>query len=79
MRIAPIYQRFFLRYNASEKAKGIPEQDMMKLRKASTVNFRFWFERQVRNARRPRALSESTDGRCYFEKLLGKSRSAARD
>jgi len=40
--------------------------------KASTVNFRFWFDRQVRNARTPKAAQGSTESRFYYEKLLGK-------
>ena len=47
---------------------------MMNIRKSSTVNFRFWFERQVRNARKPKASSDTTGGRLYYEKLLGKTK-----
>jgi hypothetical protein len=46
----------------------------MNTRKASTVNFRFWFDRQIRNARKPRVISGSADNRFYYEKLLGKSK-----
>lgn len=41
--------------------------------KASTVNFRFWFERQVRNARRPKVASGSAENWFYYRKMLGKS------
>ncbi|HNQ01134.1 MAG: hypothetical protein KBH73_10975 [Syntrophobacterales bacterium] len=47
-------------------------------KKASTVNFRFWFDRQIRNARKPRALPASTENRFYYEKLLGKSKAEGR-
>ncbi|OPY07823.1 MAG: hypothetical protein A4E67_01129 [Syntrophaceae bacterium PtaB.Bin038] len=40
--------------------------------KASTVNFRLWFDRQVRNARRTKAAPGSAENRCYYEKLLGR-------
>ena len=52
---------------------------MMNLKKASTVNFRFWFDRQVRNARKPRNSSGVTEGRIYFEKLLGKTKAEGRN
>ncbi len=52
---------------------------MMNVRKASTVNFRFWFERQVRNARKPRGSSGATEGRLYCEKLLGKGKAEGRN
>jgi hypothetical protein len=52
---------------------------MMNARKASTVNFRFWFERQVRNARKPKGPSGAMEGRIYFEKLLGKTKAEGRD
>lgn len=52
---------------------------MMNVRKSSTVNFRFWFDRQVRNARKPRISSGATKGRIYFEKLLGKTKAEGRD
>jgi len=52
---------------------------MMNVRKASTVNFRFWFERQVRNARKPKGSSGATEVRIYFEKLLGKMKAEGRD
>ncbi len=45
----------------------------MNSRKASTVNFRFWFDRQVRNARKQRMMSGSIEYRHYYGKLLGKS------
>jgi hypothetical protein len=47
---------------------------MMNIRKSSTVNFRFWFERQVRNARKPKSSSDNASGRLYYEKLLGKTK-----
>lgn len=47
-------------------------------KKASTVNFRFWFDCQIRNARKPRLLTGSTENRFYYEKLLGKSRAGGR-
>ncbi|MCU0553852.1 MAG: hypothetical protein MUF17_03680 [Syntrophales bacterium] len=43
--------------------------------KASTVNFRFWFDRQIRNARKPKAAQGSTENRFYYEKMLGKPKS----
>ena len=42
-------------------------------KKASTVNFRFWFARQIRTPRKPRGMSGSTESRFYYEKLLGKA------
>ncbi len=50
----------------------------MNVRKSSTVNFRFWFERQVRNARKPKGSFGAAEGRLYFEKLLGKTKSEGR-
>ena len=50
----------------------------MNNRKASTVNFRFWFDRQIRNARKPRMMSGSAESRFYYEKLLGKSKAEGR-
>ena len=50
----------------------------MNSRKASTVNFRFWFARQVRNARKQRTMSGSMENRHYYEKLLGKTRAEGR-
>jgi len=47
---------------------------MMNTRKSSTVNFRFFFNRQVRDARKPKASSGATERRIYFEKLLGKTK-----
>jgi len=52
---------------------------MMNARKASTVNFRFWFDRQIRSTRKPRSSSGATEGRIYFEKLLGKTKAEGRD
>jgi len=52
---------------------------MMNVKKSSTVNFRFWFDRQVRNARKPRGSAGATEGRLYFEKLLGKTKAAGRN
>jgi len=52
---------------------------MMSVRKASTVNFRFWLERQVRNARRPKGFSGASEGRIYLEKLLGKTKAEGRN
>ncbi len=44
----------------------------MNVNKASTVNFRFWFDRQIRNARKQKASPGSTESRFYYEKMLGK-------
>ncbi len=52
---------------------------MLNVRKSSTVNFRFWFDRQVRNARKPRGSSGAAEGRLYFEKLLGKTKAEGRN
>jgi hypothetical protein len=46
--------------------------------KASTVNFRFWFERQIRNPRKPRVNAGSTESRFYYEKLLGRTKNDGR-
>lgn len=42
--------------------------------KASAVNFRFWFDRQIRNARKPRVTPGSTESRFYYAKLLGRQK-----
>ena len=52
---------------------------MMNVRKASMVNCRFWFERQVRNARKPKRSSSAPEGGLYLEKLLGKTIAEGRD
>ncbi len=46
--------------------------------KASTVNFRFWFDRQVRNPGKPGVNAGSTENRHYYEKLLGRPKAAGR-
>jgi hypothetical protein len=87
--VYPIRKSALLRYthaissgiNQTKRAKEIEKSQMgwMNVRKAYMVTFRFWLERQVSNARKPKRSSSAPGGGLYFGKRLGKTIAEGRD